>query len=95
MAAYGGRVGSLLKCGVDHLQYSGKVAVDLVVPKPQNTKSTPFEAAGTNRIARGVVIKIVLTAINFDNEPVLETDKIDDVIVARRLPTKMKSALAP
>lgn len=42
-----------------------------------------------------VLIEIVLSAINLDDETVFDADKIDDVTFAGRLTPEMKSALAP
>jgi hypothetical protein len=40
-------------------------------------------------------VKIVLSAVNFDNETVLQADEINDVAFAWRLPTEVISALTP
>ena len=40
-------------------------------------------------------IEVVLTAIDLNDEPVLHTDKIDNVPVPRRLTAEMKATLFP
>ncbi len=42
-----------------------------------------------------MTFKIVLTAIDFDNERVFQINEIDDVPHARCLAAEMKSALSP
>jgi hypothetical protein len=42
-----------------------------------------------------MLIEIVLTAINLDDELMLHADKIDDVTFAWRLTPEVKSTLAP
>ena len=46
-------------------------------------------------ISRGVIIEIVLAAIHFDDQLLLQANEIDDEAVARRLAAEMKAALAP
>ena len=40
-------------------------------------------------------VSIVLPTVDFDGEPVTQTDEIDDVIVVRRLTTEMIAAFSP
>jgi len=40
-------------------------------------------------------IKVVLATVDFDDEAMLEADKVNDETIAGRLAAKMKSALPP
>jgi len=40
-------------------------------------------------------IEVMLPAVNFDNEPMPQANKVNDKIIARRLATKVKAAFAP
>jgi len=45
-------------------------------PSPAGLESLAFEMSVALTIARCMIIKIVLSAINFNNEPLGEADKI-------------------
>ena len=47
------------------------------------------------RVAPCVGIEVMLTAIDLDDETLLDTNKIDDMARARGLAAKMESALPP
>jgi hypothetical protein len=42
-------------------------------------------------IAPGVRVEVMLAAVDFDDEPVLETDEVDDMSVAWSLAAKMET----
>ena len=47
------------------------------------------------RVTAGLTIEIVLAAIDLDNNAVLETDEIYNIIVSRGLSTEMEALLSP
>ena len=46
-------------------------------------------------ISRGVIVEIVLAAIDFDDQLLLQANEVDNEAIARRLAPEMKAALAP
>ena len=96
MVAEGERVGALtLQRRVYCLQDPNQILVHIAVPKSQHTKSIADEMPIAHSIARGVIVDIVLTAIDFDHQLLLEANEVDDEAVARRLAAEMEAALAP
>jgi hypothetical protein len=96
VAAEGGRVGCASEqLGIYRLQHAVEIAIDLVVPEPKDLKAPPCKTGVTARIARSMFIEVVLPAIEFDDEPMLHADEVDNETVARRLPPEMKTALSP
>jgi hypothetical protein len=96
VVAEGDRVGVLtLQRRVYCFQDAGQVLIDVVVPKSQHAKPIAHEMLVAHSISRGVIIEIVLAAVDFDNEFLLQANEVDDEAVARRLAAEMKAALAP
>jgi hypothetical protein len=96
VAAEGGRVGcASAQFGIYRLQHAVKIAIDLVVPKPKDSKTPPRKTGVAARVARSMFIEIVLPAVEFDDEPMLHTDEVDNETLARRLSPEMKPALSP
>ena len=97
MVAEGDRVGvplRLKRC-VYCFQHTREILVHVRIPEPQHTKSVAHEMPVAAAISRGVFIMIVLPAVDLDDQPLLQTDEIDDEAIARRLAAEMKTALAP
>ena len=61
----------------------------------KHAKTSKFESLIALLVTSDMTFKIVLTAIDFDNERVFPINKIDDVPHARCLAAEMKSALSP
>ena len=80
---------------VDRFQHAGQVLIDVVVPKSQHAKPVVDKMPVAHSIFGGVIIEIVLAAVDFDDQLLLEANEIDDEVVARRLAAEMKAALAP
>ena len=80
---------------VDGGQNSAEVLIDLVVPESQHAKSLSFELTITLYVSFSVSLFVVLSAVNFDDQPMLDADKIQDSVVPWRLSPEMKSAAAP
>jgi hypothetical protein len=96
VAAEGGRVGcASAQLGIHRLQHAVEIAIDLVVPEPEDSKAPPCKTVVTARIAGSMFIEVVLPAIEFDDGPVLHADEVDNETLARRLSPEMKPALAP
>ncbi len=87
--------GRFMQSAIDHLQNAGKIAIDIDIPKTKNAKARFSQPRIALNIACGVVIKIMLAAINLDNKPMFQANKIDDISFARRLTAKVKPALSP
>jgi hypothetical protein len=96
VAAEGGRVGCApAQLGAYRLQHAIEITIDIAVPEPKDSKASTCETGVTARIARSVFIEVVLPAIEFDDEPVLHTDEVDNETFARRLSPEMKPTLSP
>jgi hypothetical protein len=79
---------------LDQLDDAVEVRVDVRVPGSDRTKPCPSE----NRITHGVMISLqvfgVLAAVDFDDQAVLEADKVEIEAQQRRLPTEVKPVSA-
>ena len=96
VVAEGDRVGVLfLQRCVYRLQNTDQIPIHVAVPKSQHAKSIADEMPVAGPIPRGVVIEIVLAAIDFDDQLLLQANEVDDETAARRLAAEMKAALAP
>ena len=96
MVAEGDRVGVLrLQRGIDRFQHADQVLIDVAIPKSQHAKPVADEMPIAQSISRGVIIEIVLAAVDFDNQLLLQANEVDDEAVARRLAAEMKAALTP
>ena len=95
MAAAGGRVGCLAQSEIDRFQHSCEIAIDVAIPESKNTKTRLPESAIPVLIAGLMGIKIVLAAVDFDDEAMLHADEIHDESLTRRLPAEMVAAPAP
>ena len=83
------------QCRIDNGENAFKIAVDIVVPEPQHLEPVAFKTLIAHSIAARVLIEIVLTAVNLDDEAMSHTNEIDDQPATRRLATEAKSALPP
>jgi hypothetical protein len=80
---------------VDHCQHALQIAIDFIVPETQYPKALADKVIVALRIAPGMRIEIMLTAIDLDHEAVFETDEIYNIVVARGLPAEMESLFSP
>jgi hypothetical protein len=62
---------------------------------PNSAKPCIVQAAITITIALGMILHIVLTAVDFDNETMLQAREVDDMTTFRILAAKMKSTATP
>jgi hypothetical protein len=75
--------GRAAKLGIDDSQYATEIAVDLIVPGPQDAKSVARQRAIAYAIFVSMLIEIVLPSIEFYDELLFHADEIDDVPGAR------------
>ena len=94
MPAEGGRVGCAQRI-VDSGQDPAEVSIDIIVPESQHAKSLTFEMTVALYVTLGVFVFVVLPAVNFDDQPMLDADKIQDSVVPWRLSPEMKSPGSP
>jgi hypothetical protein len=87
--------GRLTQCSVDNFKNAFEVLIDFAVPKTQYAETRVAEMTITKTVAPGVVVQIVLTSIDLDNEPMLQACEVHDVAAFRSLTTKMKATAAP
>jgi len=72
-----------------------QVAIDVIIPEPQHPEAFTGKVTIARSIAPGMHVEIMLTAVDLDQDPVLETDKIYDVAVAGSLAAEVESAFFP
>jgi hypothetical protein len=85
----------LAQCLVDYGQHAVEIPIDLIVPESKDSESLRCEMLIAFCVAARMCIEIVLSAIDLDDEAMLEAHKIDDEIVTRRLTAKVETAFAP
>jgi hypothetical protein len=76
-------------------QDTSQISVRVAIPESQYAKPITHDVPVAHSISRGVIVEIVLAAIDFDDQPLLQANEIDNEAVARRLAAEMKAALAP
>ena len=72
-----------------------QIPVNLIVPEAQHVEALSYEMPISPTIAFCMSIKIVLAAIHFDDQPVLQAYEIHDEIVTWCLTAEMITALSP
>lgn len=96
MDAEGGRVGAAFsERSTNRFQNAFQIAIDVAVPEAKDAETGTLELFVSRLVVRAMRIDIVLSAIYFDREAVLQTNEIDDVAAAGRLTAKMESLAAP
>jgi hypothetical protein len=80
---------------IDQSQNTLQIPIHFVVPETQYAEPLTGKMTVTNSIASSMGIEIVLAAIDFDNETVLQTDEIYDMPLARRLPAEVETLFSP
>jgi hypothetical protein len=89
-AGWGAARESGKNCRYDTLEF----AIDLVVPKTQDSIAGVFECALTFDIGADNLVEAVLAAIDFDDQLLPAALEINDVGRNRRLTPKMKAKVA-
>jgi hypothetical protein len=96
VAAEGGRAGvTRHQCSIDDFQDAVQIGIHIAIPKAKYAKAGTFQCYVTFFVSIRMSFQIVLTAVNLDNKPLLQTDEVDNVSLPWRLAAKMKSALSP
>jgi hypothetical protein len=96
VAAEGGRVGRVSGQGsVNCLQHTVQILIDIVIPKSKHTKTRTHQFLIALAVVFRVTIEVVLTAVNLDDNVMLQAHEVDDIAFARGLPPEMISALSP
>lgn len=68
---------------MDDREHAVEVTNDLVIPKSQNSKTAAFKALIAHPVAPRMIVKIMLTPIDLNNEPMAHAYEIDDRAPAR------------
>jgi hypothetical protein len=77
------------------LQDAAQVSIHIAVPKPQHAKARARQLSVARQILVGIRLQIVMAAINFDDQGMLQANEINDEAFARRLTPEMKSSRSP
>ena len=64
------------QCRIDNREHALKIAVDIGVPEPQHFVTVAFKTLIADSIAPRMLIEIMLTAVNLDDEAMSETYEI-------------------
>src|SRR5207244_10444668 len=64
---------------------------DFVIPKSTNLKPLCLQPCGSGYVMRSLFLLVVLSAVDFNYQPFLQTDEIYDVPSSRLLPSKLVS----
>src|SRR5262249_24846095 len=80
---------------IDYRQHSLEIPIDIVVPEAQHRKPKPGEVMIAFHIALCMRVKIVLTAVDLDDEKMFEADEVDDEILKRGRATEGESRAPP
>ena len=85
----------MAKCGEDGFHHPVSISKDIVVPESNDLVSLTFQPRRAFRIAPN--LPCMLATIDFDDEPALGTDEIDDVpsdgrLAAKEMPVELPAA---
>jgi hypothetical protein len=83
------------QCLVNYGEDAFQILIDVVIPETQYSEPIRRECLIAIRITPGMSVEVMLPAVDFDDETVLEADKVNDITIARRLPSKMKTTVSP
>jgi len=76
------------QCCEDCFKYAVEISYHIIIPKAQNTIAMFAEPCIPDDIALAVC---VLTAINFNDEPMLATEKVSDITTDRLLANELEA----
>ena len=80
---------------MDERQHAFQIAIDFIVPEPQDAKAFLGKVIIALRVAPGMRIEIVLAAIDLHNEALFKADEVNYITIARSLPTEVVSLFSP
>jgi hypothetical protein len=78
----------------DHINDTLKILKHVNVPESQNTKSPSLQLGRPSCVSNLIIKKVVLPAIQLNDQPPRVASEVGDVVADRHLPPKM-IALAP
>ena len=79
------RFARAVKLDIDALEHRRKIGGDLGIPEPHDAISFFLKPMLSFAVTPGIVIVIVVSAIDFNDEPLGRAEKVDDVPADRRL----------
>jgi hypothetical protein len=88
-------VGGVMQRLVDKGQHAFQIAIDFIVPETQYPEAFGHKMVVALRVTSGMGIEVMLAAIDLDDKALLETDEIDDIVIARSLAAEMESLFSP
>ena len=95
-SAASGRVGTtIVESMVYRLEHVREVAINIAVPESKHAKPFVCKTIVANRIARCMMLVVMLSSVQLDNNAMLHADKIDNEALARRLATEVKTTFSP
>jgi hypothetical protein len=68
---------------VNQREHALKISIDVVIPEAQHPETLVSKVPVALDIPPSMLIEVVLTTIDLDDETVLEADEIDNVTVKR------------
>ncbi len=80
---------------IDQSQHALEIPIDFIVPETQYPEALADKMFVALRVAPRMRIEIMLTAVDLDDEALLETDEIDDIVIARSLAAEVESPFSP
>jgi hypothetical protein len=90
--------GEVARCageGLDLLRDLGhhhvRVAQHVIIPEPQDFESPADEHVGADGVLPAMPRVVVLSAVEFDDQPDLETDEVREVGSDRKLPAEFSA----
>ncbi len=84
---------SVLKRLPDRFHNAVQVLVQLRVPEPQSAEAFARQHRITDHITTGPVCFAMLTAVDFDHQPLAKAREVEIVASKRRLPSEMEATV--
>ncbi len=72
-----------------------KVLVYIVILEPKDLESIPHKMRITSAVPPCMIVEIVLTTVDFDDETLPQTNEINNISIAWRLPAEMIATRLP
>jgi hypothetical protein len=80
---------------VDQGENALHIPVNVIVPKSQYSETLAAQIVVARCVALSMCVEVMLASVYFDNEAMLQTDKIDNVTRVRGLTPEMVSTFSP
>ena len=85
------RVASAMQLDIDAFEYGWQLVVDVGIPEAEDTIAFCFEPPLAPQVAASLIVFVVMTAVEFDDEVCGRTKEIDDVRTDRSLASEMRA----